>query len=192
MQEARALKGLYEAGVARESVATGSASLRMGASPLQLAGAPPDIQEEAGAGMFNQSQIKQLYSLRHDREQLYDAVKRLKTAKQRGEKAPKRVSKRQAVTINTKKNRDVDEIRDMMELLAKNVGYGLHTRSLAWVNGDITTAELFDDIRTLDSKGAFALIEQYRAGDLDPDQLAEALDDCLEFRKRTLHLPETF
>jgi len=137
LQEARALKGLYEAGVARDSVADrigkSSGWVQVRYNLLEL---PADIQEEAAAGVLNQTQIKQLYSMRNDREALYEAVKRLKTAKQRGEKAPKRVSKRQAITTNTKKNRDVDEIRDMMELLVKNVGFGIHTRVLAWVNGE--------------------------------------------------------
>lgn len=193
LQEARALQGLYEAGVARERVAEmvgksgGWVQIRY--NLLEL---PADVQEEAAAGMFTQTQIKQLYSLRFDRDALYDAVKRAKTAKQRGEKAPKRLSKRQAVSTNTKKIREGDELQDMVELLAKNTGYGLHTRVLAWAAGNITTAELFDDVRTRSTTGAFSLVNQYRAGELDPDQLAEALDDCAEFRQRTLNLPESF
>ena len=35
----------------------------------------------------------------------------------------------------------------MINHMSVNIGYGLHTRTLAWANGEINSAELFFDIR---------------------------------------------
>lgn len=146
LQEALALKGLYEAGLPRDTVAR---ELNKSSSWVQvrynLLDLPPEIQQEAAAGILNQYQIKQLYSL-DTHEEMFEAVKKIKEAKIRGEKVDN-VGKKKKYAITTKKVRLRPEMFDMMELMAKSIGYGLHTRVLAWGTGEITTAELFQDIK---------------------------------------------
>ena len=145
MQEAKALEALEAAGVPRDTVAR---EINKSSSWVQvryyLLRMPKEIQEEAAAGLLNQYQIKQLYSLETP-EQMYDAVKKIKEAKAKGEK-PADVGNRKAKSTDTKKERKRGEIFDMMEVIQKNIGNGRDTRALAWASGEITTAEFFADI----------------------------------------------
>lgn len=146
LQEAKAIEKLYQAGIARDSVAK---SLGMSSGWVQvrfnLLTLPPEIQQEAAAGILNQHQIKQLYSL-PDREAQFEAIRAIKQAKHRGEKAG-HVGKRQKQKTNIKKIRNVSDMLKMIEVVSKPVGYGLTTRILAWASGNITTEDFFGDIR---------------------------------------------
>lgn len=149
LQEARALESLRLAGIPREYVAKeigksgGWVQVR-----FYLLSLPEEIQQEAAAGIINQHQIKQLFSL-GSKEAQFDAVKKIKEAKVRGETI--NVGKRKKRPTNTKKPRKREEIFDMMELIAgTGLGYGIHTRAMAWCAGQIATNELFADIKTAD------------------------------------------
>lgn len=150
LQEAEALKHLHEAGVPRETVAR---EIGMSGGWVQvrfnLLRLPVEIQQEAAAGMINQFHIKALCSLKSSEAQ-FEAVRKIKEAKLRGEKPPS-VGERKKKTADIKKARQPNEMFDMIEILAKTTcGYGLHTRVLAWAAGEITSAEFFLDIRKAD------------------------------------------
>lgn len=146
LQEAHALKSLWEAGLPRDSVAR---ELKKSSSWVQvrfnLLTLPSEIQQEAAAGILNQYQIKELYSLDTE-EEMFEAVKKIKNAKVRGEKVEP-VGKRQKKPTSSKKARLRPEMFEMMQFIAKAIGYGVHTRVLAWCTGEISTAELFQDIQ---------------------------------------------
>jgi len=146
LQEAMALKNLYEAGLPRDTVARelnrSSSWVQVRYNLLEL---PVEIQQEAAAGILNQYQIKQLYSL-DNHEQMFEAVRKIKDAKVRGEKVDN-VGKKRKNPTTLKKVRQRPEMFEVMELMAKSIGYGLHTRVLAWATGEISTAELFQDIK---------------------------------------------
>jgi ParB-like partition proteins len=146
VQEAHALAALEKAGVPRDTVAKAigksSSWVQVRYYILRL---PEEIQQEARAGLLNQYQIKQIYSLESVDKQ-FEAVRKIKDAKQRGEK-PADVAERKKKPSSTKSERKRTEMFDMMELLAKTLGYGLHTRVLAWATGEICTAELFTDVQ---------------------------------------------
>lgn len=145
LQEAKALDALHKAGLPRDTVAR---ELNKSSGWVQvrynLLSLPEEIQQEAAAGILNQYQIKQLYTL-DTPEEMFDAVRKLKEAKVRGEKV-EHIGKRKKNSTSSKKSRTRPELFDMMELMAKSVGYGLHTRVIAWATGEITTDEMFDDI----------------------------------------------
>ena len=146
LQEAKALEKLYEAGVPRDHVAKLlSKSSGWVQNRYALLSLPKDIQLECANGIINQQQIKQLYSLRYDPLKQYEAVRLIKEAKARGQKI-KHVGKRKKMATNTKKARHRNECFDMIEIVVSAVGYGLHTRALAWAAGEITTAEFFKSI----------------------------------------------
>lgn len=145
-QEAKAIEKLYLSGITRDAVAR---ELGMSGGWVQvrfnLLTLPEEIQQEAAAGLLNQHQIKQLYSLK-TKEAQFEAVRAIKQAKLRGDKVG-HVGKRQKQKTNVKKIRNPGDLLKMIEVLAKSVGYGLHTRVLAWTAGNISTEEFFNDIR---------------------------------------------
>jgi ParB family chromosome partitioning protein len=150
LQEAEALKHLCEAGVPRETVAR---EIGMSGGWVQvrynLLRLPPEIQQEAAAGMINQYHIKTLCTLRTKEDQ-FEAVRKIKEAKLKGDKPPA-IGIRKKKTADIKKARQPNELFDMIEILAQTaLGYGIHTRVLAWAAGEITSAELFVDIKRAD------------------------------------------
>lgn len=154
LQEARAITALHEAGVPRDHVAK---KLNKSSGWVQvryyLLTLPEEIQMEAAAGVLNQYHIKQLYSLATPEEQ-FEAVRAIKTAKLNGEKVD-HVGKRKKHKLTKAKQRVRTEMFDMIEVIAKALGYGLPTRVLAWTAGEITTEELFDDIRKENPEAVF-------------------------------------
>ena len=152
LQEARALEKLYEAGVPRDHVAKLlSKSSGWVQNRYCLLALPEEIQEECANGMINQQQIKQLYSLRHDIDKQFAAVKAIKEAKARGESI-KHVGKRKKQPTDTKKARHRNECFDMIEYVQEAIGYGPATRALAWASGEITTEEFFDTLKENNDK----------------------------------------
>lgn len=147
LQEAKALEKLHEAGIPRDHVAReigkSSGWVQVRYNLLEL---PEDIQLEAKVGTFNQYQIKQLYGIRKDSEKLYEAVRTIKNSKGRGEKGTF-VGNRKAEKTDVKKHRKPVEINAMIDVVQKAIGYGLETRMLAWAAGNVSTDELFEDVR---------------------------------------------
>lgn len=146
LQEARAVKRLKDFGMVQESIA-----LTLGVSRswvqvrFHLLSLPEDIQELAAAGVFNQSQIRQIHSLKEPTRQ-YEAVRKIKNARLNGEKSVD-VGKKPQEDPFKKKRQTKTAVQTMMDHMIKTIGFGLHTRVLAWANGEINSAELFFDIR---------------------------------------------
>lgn len=151
LQEAEAIKHLQEAGLPRETVGKeigksgGWVQVR-----FALLNLPEAIQQEAAAGLLNQYHIKTLCTLKTP-DQQYEAVRKIKDAKAKGEKVPV-IGVRKQKVASIKKKRTEAEMYDMIELLAQTeLKYGLHTRALAWAAGQISSAEFFIDVKKADS-----------------------------------------
>ncbi len=146
VQEAIAISHLRRLGLNRRMV---SEKLGVSTSWVQvrfnLLDMPEEIQAEAAAGMLNQAQIKQLYGLRNKNDQ-FQAVRNIKEARLRGQRGIS-VAKKPEEDPFKKKRRQKNVIQDMIEHLGATVDYGLHTRVLAWANGEISSAELYVDIQ---------------------------------------------
>lgn len=144
-QEAEAVRRLRLHGLTQEAMAE-----RLGRSRtwvqvrMDLLRLPEEIQEEAAAGLLNQHQIRQIFSLKIPEKQ-FEAVRKIKNARDRGEKGVDVGKKPQDDPLKAKR-RSVPAVQEMIEHLGNNVGYGLHTRTLAWANGQINTAELYADV----------------------------------------------
>lgn len=147
LQEARAISSLILLGINEFEIAK-----RLGKSRgwvqvrsilLKL---PKEVHEEAAAGIINQTQIRELYTiyLRDGKDIMFAAIKRVKHSKERGKKSitlnPNKTN------LNVKKRRERVEINQMIERMIENDMVGLHTRALAWTAGQITTAELYTDM----------------------------------------------
>lgn len=146
LQEAKAIKKLRDLGLNRRQV---SVELGVSTSWVQvrfnLLDLPVEIQEEAAAGILNQYQVKQLFGLSTKEEQ-FDAIKKIKDARVRGERGIS-VGKSPLVDPNKKKRHAKNTVQEMIDHLGKSIGFGLHTRTLAWANGEISSAELFVSIK---------------------------------------------
>ncbi len=146
LQEAKAIERLRFLGLVRREVAE---SLGVSTSWVQvrynLLDLPEEIQEEAAAGLLNQNQIKQIYGLRTPERQ-FEAVKKIKNARLRGEQGIS-VAKAPEQDPFKKKRQPKNVVQDMIKHMGDSVGFGLHTRALAWANGEISSAELYFDIR---------------------------------------------
>lgn len=147
LQEAKALSklklaGLGELDVCRELGASrGWVQIR-----YMLLELPHDIQQEAGDGTIKQTQIRELYSIRFDKAELYNAVRNLKNAKLRGETFNIKKQKKNPLT---KKCRDKAEMNEMMDHIQEFIGNSFGTRCLAWASGEITNWDLYKDIKEI-------------------------------------------
>lgn len=146
LQEAKAIKRLRSLGMNRRQV---SEELGVSSSWVQvrfnLLDLPEEIQHEAAAGLLNQYQVKELFSL-PNKEAQFEAVKKIKNARLRGEKGIS-VAKPPKEDPFKKKRRQKNVVQEMIEHMGTTIGYGLHTRTLAWANGEISSAELYMDIK---------------------------------------------
>ncbi len=146
LQEALAIERLRDLGLNRRQVGE---ELGVSTSWVQvrynLLDLPEIIQEEAAAGFLNQSQIKELSGLLNKNAQ-FEAVKKIKEARLRGEKSVS-VGKTPTQDPYKKKRQPKNVVQEMISHISSGIGYGLHTRTLAWANGEISSADLFFDIQ---------------------------------------------
>ena len=145
LQEALAIKRLRDLGLNRrqvgEELGVSTAWVQVRYNLLDL---PQVIQEDAAAGILNQYQIKQIFSLPDENSQ-FEAVKKIKGARLRGEKGIS-VGKTPEQDPYKKKRQAKNTVQEMINHMGSSIGHGLHTRTLAWANGEISSAELFFDI----------------------------------------------
>ena len=145
-QEAEAVKSLRLLNLTQEDIAEKLSKSRTWVQiRLHLLRLPKEIQEEAAAGFLNQTQIRQLHSIKNE-EQQFEAVRKIKTAIQMGKKGIS-VEKKPQENPDKAKRRSNKEVQDLMNIFAGQKYYGLHLRCLAWTNGNITTRTLFNDIK---------------------------------------------
>jgi len=145
LQEAFAIKKLKDYGLTEADTAT---QLGMSRGWVQvrfmLLSLPDEIQKEATVGYISQQNIRDLYtffSKTGDREGLFEAVKKLKEGKARGQDV--RVSKTKEKVLNEKRQRKRAEVFAMMEHIQESgIGNGLWTRAMAWCAGEVNTSGL--------------------------------------------------
>jgi ParB family chromosome partitioning protein len=119
---------------------------------LMLLKVPERIQKNVAAGLITQKQIRHLYTLYKrskitgNEEQLYDAVKKIKDARERGKTLDVNPNKRH---LSSKRHRKRGELFQMMDHLLDTVGPGLHTKALAWAAGEINTYDFYDSVEDL-------------------------------------------
>lgn len=144
-QEAKALQNLRTAGMGQEQV---SAELNKSRGWVQvrfmLLDLQPEIQQEAAAGLLNQEQIRDLYTLRHEPDRQAEAVRAIKEAREKGERVVK--IKPRPKSQHSKAHQSRPAIFAMIDHIGDNLGMNLATRCLAWAAGEISEFELYFDI----------------------------------------------
>lgn len=164
VQEAKAVEKLRLCGLSPQDIAK---QLHVSAGWVQMRtmvlNFPPDVQEECSKGNIGQQHIKALSTL--PKEKLYEEVRRLKNAKLRGEK--NFVVKR-PISQESKRARTRPEMNFMLDHIYENIGPRdayLTTRTLAWCVGNISSRDLFEDIKQkMDEKGVFYQIPSEELG----------------------------
>jgi ParB family chromosome partitioning protein len=144
LQEARAIERLAELMSQEDVAAALGMSNHWAAVRIHLLRLPAEIQEAAAAGILNQYQIDQIYSL-PDREAQFAAVKKIKNARLRGEKGVEIKGIKDQVF--RKKRQSKTAVQEMINHIGESIGYNLATRALSWANGQTSSAELFFDIQ---------------------------------------------
>lgn len=145
VQEALAIKSLKDLGATQEMVAD-----ELGVSKgwtqvrFMLLDLPEEIQQDAAAGFLTQYNIRELYSLKTP-EEMYEAVKKIKTHKLSGSKKAFRPKRK--LNAMTKKHRTRVEIFQMMEHIQLYLGNSIITRSLAWCSGEINDYDFHADLK---------------------------------------------
>lgn len=147
-QEAHALKELFDLGIGEVKIAE---TLHKSRGWVQIRGLfldlPTDIQNEVAAGVINQMQIRHLHTImnKQGKEKLYEVARKIKDAKTKGEKLPETNPRRQVITA--KLVRTKQEMFNLMDHIRVTVGNGLHTRTIAWCAGEISSLELYESIK---------------------------------------------
>lgn len=148
MQEARAVENLRKEGMSRDETA-----MAIGKSKgwvqirFMLLDLPEDIQAEAAVNMFTQQEIRDLYTLRANKEQLFEAVRAIKDRKIKGEKSIRVAVPQKPAT--QKKARNRSETFIMQQHIQNILGNNFGTRCLAWAAGEISSLELYEEIKML-------------------------------------------
>jgi len=148
LQEALAIKSLYDMGIGEEACA---AQLGKSRGWVQVRGMllrlPNDIQVQCAAGFIKQTQIRDLTTVLNDSgtDACILVARDMKAARIKGEVLGPVVKKRSP--LKSKCVRKRPEIQNMIDHIAANVGMGIQTRALAWCAGEITTGEICTDIK---------------------------------------------
>ncbi len=146
LQEAHAVEKLRGLGLIQDQISKELGKSRSWVQVrLDLLKLPKEIQEEAAAGVLNQYQIRQLATLDSAEDQ-YAAVRKIKTSLLNGQKGLD-VGKKPAQRPFVKKRQSVSTVQDMIKHIGDTLGYSLVTRALAWANGNISSADLYFDIK---------------------------------------------
>lgn len=148
LQEAGAIRALYELGTGREDMAKALGKsggwIQIRVMLLKL---PESVQRETESGLISQTDIRTLYSIYsvQGEDGVFAAVKKIKDAKIKGQKgqvveAPNRKKP------TAKMRRNNLQIFRMMDHLRQTIGVGLYSRALAWCAGEISDLDLFQSI----------------------------------------------
>lgn len=166
LQEAKAVEHLHSYGMTMQEISHeleksfGWVQVRM--YLLQL---PAEIQEQAAAGFITQHQVRDLKNL-PTKEAQFEAVRKIKEAKEKGEKTPV-IREKKAESAMTKRQRKRKEIFIMMEHIQDHIGNNFGTRCLAWAAGQIPDSDIFREIKKLaEEKGKIYVIPNQSAASL--------------------------
>lgn len=149
LQEAKCVEPYRRAGWSREEIAK-----ELGKSPgwVQIRNMvldlPEEIQECAAAGVIKQEEIRDIHALKVPTKQ-FEAVKLIKEAKEKGDYKKNKPVIKKTIKPLSKCHRKRPELLWLMHQIQQTLGNNFTTRVLAWAAGEITSVEVYDDLKTL-------------------------------------------
>ena len=148
LQEAKSINRLLAMGMGIKAIAKEfSRSVTWAQVRKDLLDLPEEIQSEAAAGLLNQKQIKQLCKL-PTKDMQYAATRKIKDAKFRGDDMP-RITPKVKESSHVKRLRKKVEIFYMQMHIQKAISNNIGTRCLAWAAGEISDAEIFNEVEKI-------------------------------------------
>lgn len=145
LQEARALVPFQSNNWSEEFIAAKTGMSRGWVQVrLLLLRMPTDIQEHAAAGIFTQTQIRQLSSMDND-EKRYAAVRLILDRKEKGESTALEIKK--PLKPHEKRERKISEIIALQDFIQEQVPNSIVTRILGWCGGFVSQYEIHREIR---------------------------------------------
>lgn len=151
LQEARAIKKLLDLGLTEDQAADAIGKSRGWVQVrFILLKLPNDIQEACATGIYNQLQIRDIYThYKNDGlDAAYEVMRVIKDARIKGNT----IRLKKKPNPNTKRQRNRAEIFEMQDHIREGVGNGLHTRCLAWAAGEISDLELYHSLKLWDEQ----------------------------------------
>lgn len=148
LQEARVVAKLEASGMNRGMIAK---KLGMSDGWVQvrsmLVNLPAEAQADAQKGLIKASDIRSLYTvyIHNGSEALFEQIRRIKDAHQRGTKPQK--LKPKEIEIKVKKARTKPEIEEVLDWVVSLLGTSLASRALAWASGNISSGDFLEDMR---------------------------------------------
>jgi hypothetical protein len=109
---------------------------------------PKDIQENVENGIFTQTNVRELYTIKekHGIDEMYKSAIEVKKAREAGKKNVQIEAAKRKPSPNMKQHRKRHEIIWLLDHLLDNYGAGIHTKCLAWAAGEISDKELHDAV----------------------------------------------
>lgn len=151
LQEAKAIQPYRNAGWNREAIA-----LELGVSQawvqirVMVLDLPKPVQDAIAVGVLNQTQIREVYSLKDVDKQLA-AVKAVKEHKERSETRERKITTeiiKKPTKATLKRIRKTPEIFSFMEEIVAAYGQNCFaTRCLAWSIGEVSDFEIRQDLQ---------------------------------------------
>jgi ParB/RepB/Spo0J family partition protein len=170
VQEARAMKAMYDLGLTEEHMAEKLGQPRSWVQTRkQLLSLPDDIQKEVALGLINQTEIKQLYTIHKtgNEQSLYEVVRRVKDSKQRGVAKPRNLLP-MAMRKKQMRSKGKQEIEEMLVYLANCRLGGFGTKCLSWAAGNLSLEDFF---KALAAEAARTGVEWHEPTDEEYAQL---------------------
>lgn len=147
LQEANGIKPFVNAGWRPDIIAAEVGTSRGWVETrILLLKMPEDVQMEVAAGLINQSQLKELYTLKDKPDELYKAIRLIKERREKGEVVPSLIMKR--VEPYRAVFRQKGEIFEMQALIQKVIGDSLATVLAGWCAGVVNDYEMHKAVRS--------------------------------------------
>jgi ParB/RepB/Spo0J family partition protein len=146
LQEARHLKYYFDHHVPDYLIAqmTGQSGNWVTVRKSLLA-LPEDIQETAAAGLLTQDQIKAAAKIKN-KERLYEYIRKIKDNKFKSDKTAVLPPVENKQDLYKSKKQNAAQIKQMLNNVYDQLGPSVVTRMLAWVNGDISTVAIHQEL----------------------------------------------
>lgn len=148
LQEAKVLEKFFAEGMTQEEVAKKLGKSRTWVqNRLYALRLPEPIQEDIKKGYIKSEHIHGLQGL--PAEEQFEIVKEIKRRKDEGQKRVPMSKAKLKKDPQKSMVRDKHQMAAMREHIILSIGSNFGTRCLAWTEGNIPSAELFEDIKEL-------------------------------------------
>jgi ParB/RepB/Spo0J family partition protein len=146
LQEARHLKFYFDRHIPDYKIAemTGQSSNWVTVRKSLLA-LPADIQETAAAGLLTQDQIKAAAKIKN-KDRLYEYIRKIKENQFKSQKVAVIAPLENKQDLYKAKRQQVHAVKSMLNNVYDQLGPSIVTRMLAWINGDVSTVAIHQDL----------------------------------------------